>query len=104
MFRPLIAVTALTAGLIFTSFAQAQQVPAGAVCGERAKFLTHLGKNHKEAPTAMGVTASGRVLEVLTSSDGTWTILMTHPNGITCMVTAGQAWENIERVAMGPIT
>jgi hypothetical protein len=104
MFRPLVAITALATGLLLSSVALAQQVPAGAVCGERTKFLTHLGKNHKEAPTAMGVTASGRVLEVLTSSNGTWTILMTHPNGITCMVTAGQAWENVERVAMGPIT
>ena len=25
-------------------------------------------------------------------------------NGMTCMVTAGQAWENVERVAMGPVT
>lgn len=104
MFRPLIAVTALATGLLFSAVAQAQQAPAGTVCGERSKFLAHLDKNHKEAPTAMGVTASGRVLEVLTSSDGTWTIIMTHPNGMTCMVTAGQAWEDVERVAMGPVT
>ncbi|MDA1099920.1 MAG: hypothetical protein O2967_13135 [Proteobacteria bacterium] len=104
MYRPLIAITAFAAGMLVASFAQAQEVPAGAVCGERAKFLAHLGQNHKEAPTAMGVTASGRVLEVLTSADGTWTIIMTHPNGMTCMVTAGQAWENVEQVAMGPTT
>ncbi len=104
MFRPLIALTALATGLLFSSYASAQQIPSGTVCGERTKFLSHLGKNHKESPTAMGVTASGRVLEVLTSSDGTWTILITHPNGVTCMITAGQAWENVERVALGPST
>jgi hypothetical protein len=79
-----------------------QQGPAGAVCGERGKFLTHLGKNYRESPTAMGVTASGRVIEVLTSNDGTWTIIMTHPNGLTCMVATGQAWENVKQVALGP--
>ena len=104
MFRSLTAIAVFSAGLLFTAHAQAQQAPAGMVCGERSKFLAHLGKNYKEVPAAMGVTASGRVLEVLTSSDGTWTIIMTHPNGVTCLVSAGQAWENIERVAMGPTT
>ncbi len=104
MLRTAIATAALTTGLLFSTALQAQQAPMGAVCGERGKFLTHLGKNHKESPSAMGVTASGRVIEVLTSDDGTWTIIMTHPNGITCMVAAGQAWENVERVALGPTT
>ena len=104
MLRTLIATAALATGLLLSSAAQAQQAPAGAVCGERGKFLAHLGKNHQESPTAMGVTASGRVIEVLTSRDGTWTIIMTHPNGVTCMVAAGQAWEVVEQVAMGPTT
>jgi hypothetical protein len=80
------------------------QVPPAAVCGERDGFLAHLSRTHNEAPSAMGITASGRVLEVLTSANGTWTIIITHPNGITCMVTAGEAWEDLERVAEGPIT
>lgn len=103
MLRSILVIMAFLVSM-FASPLSAQQGPPGAVCGERTKFLAHLGKNHKESPTAMGVTASGRVLEVLTSSDGTWTIIMTHPNGVTCMVTAGQAWENVERVAMGPVT
>ncbi len=94
---------AALAAFLLPSVALAQ-VPPGAVCGERSKFLTHLGHNFKEVPTAMGVTASGRVLEVLTSESGTWTIIMTHPSGFTCMVTAGQAWQNLERVAAGPAT
>jgi hypothetical protein len=102
MFRTAIATITLAGSLLFSAHAQAQQVMGGAVCGERSNFLSHLGKNHQEAPSAMGVTASGRVIEVLTSSDGTWTIIMTHPNGMTCMVAAGKAWENIERIALGP--
>tara|TARA_Y100000310_G_scaffold344909_1_gene460419 strand:+ start:18295 stop:18603 length:309 start_codon:yes stop_codon:yes gene_type:complete len=77
---------------------------AQALCGERDNFLTHLGKNHKEAPAAMGVTSSGRVIEVLTSENGSWTIIVTHPNGTSCMLAAGEAWEEVERIAMGPTT
>ena len=94
---------AALAAFLMPVAAQAQVLP-GAVCGERSRFLTHLAENFNEAPSAMGVTASGRVLEVLTSKSGTWTILITHPNGITCMATAGQAWENVERLAEGPAT
>jgi hypothetical protein len=98
--------TLLAAALaaFFMSALARAQVPPTAVCGERDRFLAHLGKTHNEAPTAMGVTASGRVLEVLTSANGTWTIIITHPNGITCMITAGQAWESVERAEEGPIT
>ncbi len=102
MLRTSIAIAAMATGLLFSSASQAQQLQGGSVCGERDKFLSHLGENHKESPAAMGVTASGRVIEVLTSSDGTWTIIMTHPNGVTCMVAAGQAWENVEQLALGP--
>ena len=104
MLRTAITIATLATGLLFSSAVQAQMAPGGAVCGERGKFLSHLGQNHKESPSAMGVTASGRVIEVLTSNDGTWTSIMTHPNGVTCMVAAGQAWESIEQVALGPTT
>jgi len=91
----LTALAAFLAAFFMSGPVLAQQ--GGSVCGERDKFLNHLGENHKETPSAMGVTASGRVIEVLTSEDGTWTIIMTHPNGVTCMVAAGQAWEDVEQ-------
>ena len=84
--------------LIFIGEASSQMI-----CGERDNFLAHLSKNHDEAPTAMGVTPSGRVIEVLTSENGSWTIIITHPNGTSCMLAAGEAWEDVERVGMGPV-
>ena len=104
MLRTLNTTTAFAASLLSSSNAQAQVAPQGAVCGERGKFLTYLGKNHKESPAAMGVTASGRMIEVLTSSGDSWTIIKSHPNGVTCMGAAGQAWEDVKQVAMGPTT
>ena len=66
------------------------------VCGTRAKFLDHLAKTYKEAPTSLGVTGSGQVVEVLTSATGSWTIIATSPNGRSCVVAAGEAWERLE--------
>lgn len=101
---PRLIAAAVLAAFLIPLPAFGQMARPGAVCGERGKFLTHLGQNHKETPAAMGVTASGRVLEVLTSEDGTWTIIITHPNGVTCMVAAGQAWEAVEQTALEPNT
>ncbi len=80
----------------------AQDASAQSVCGERAKFVNQLSKNHQEAPTSIGVTNSGQMIEVLTSSNGSWTILVTSPNGVSCIVAAGEAWESVDRVALAP--
>jgi len=62
------------------------------VCGERSTFLDHLARNHGEAPVATGLVSNGSVLEVLASEKGTWTILVTRPDGLTCVVATGEAW------------
>lgn len=69
------------------------------ICAERIGILKQLDKRHKEAPQALGVTGSGQIVELLTSDRGTWTIIVTTPNGVSCLVAAGESWENIERVA-----
>ena len=75
---------------------------AQTLCGERQSFLSHLGKNYHEATTAMGLTSSGKVIEVLTSDKGTWTIIVTNPDGRSCLIAAGEEWEAVKRVAMEP--
>ncbi len=65
-------------------------------CASRAEALRNLGDKYGEAPIAMGLTNKGAVLEVLTSEDGaTWTLIITMPNGISCMVAAGRMWETM---------
>lgn len=80
----------------------ASSASAQTLCGERQNFISHLGKNHKEATTAMGLTSSGKVIEVLTSEKGSWTIIVTNPDGRSCLVAAGEEWEAVKRIAMDP--
>jgi hypothetical protein len=75
---------------------------AQVLCGKRADFLKHLDANHREAPTAMGLTSTGRVIEVLTSDTGSWTIIITGPDGKTCLVAAGEAWQTLGRTPPPP--
>jgi hypothetical protein len=43
----------------------------------------------------MGVTTGGGIVEVYALPEGSWTLVMTQPNGMSCLIAAGQAWETL---------
>ncbi len=49
---------------------------------------------------AMGLVSNGSINEVLASKDGSWTIIVTRPDGMSCVVAAGEAWEGMPELAM----
>ena len=91
------AVAALvTATGVLPAMAQQQQ-PS---CAKRADVLKHLSAKYTEAPVALGIANNGGVVEVLSSQSGaSWTIIITMPNGPTCMVAAGENWQKLPSVA-----
>ena len=66
---------------------------AHAACAYRQEVHETLSRQYQERPVALGLTDDGRLIEVLVSAAGSWTILLTAANGITCVVAAGEAWE-----------
>ena len=80
---------ALVPVLTLNSFEAAAQ----SACNPRNDVVGHLAKKYGEAPVAIGVTSKGGLVEVLTTGDGnTWTIIVSQPNGTSCMVAAGEGW------------
>ena len=93
MKHPLILFSFYTAVVLtpFPAIAQTQQ------CDQRTKVIGHLARKYQEVPVAIGVTTSGGIVEVLTTGDGsTWTIILSSPNGTSCLVAAGEGWRNLE--------
>ena len=46
---------------------------------------------------SIGMAPQGRVVEVFASLEtGTWTITITMPNGITCLMASGQSFEALD--------
>lgn len=88
-------ILATLAAMMVASTATAQTM-----CSKRSKFLDSLAQGYAESPVAMGLVSNGSVLEVLTSEKGTWTIIVTLPNGMSCVVASGEAWEEVERLAL----
>ncbi len=107
MSRIALAVSAVALAAVVTSHsasAQQQQSQQAPACVKRTELLSHLSNKFQEAPVAMGVADNGALLEVFSTTDGaTWTVALTMPNGVTCLVATGQSWENVPRMAqMGP--
>ncbi len=93
-----IAVTlAAFATLVFSTPSLAESI-----CGERSRFIGQLSERYGEQTAAVGLAAGGSVVEVLTSKVGSWTIIVTHPSGTTCVIASGQAWQAVPKLALGP--
>jgi hypothetical protein len=94
-----IACVAAAAALIAAP-ALAQTAGPGPACVKRADLLKHLEAKYHEAPAAVGIADNGALLEVFASKSGeTWTVTVTMPNGISCMVASGQQWQDVPHVA-----
>ena len=71
-------------------------VHAQSNCDVRDNLIAKLGTGYAERPVALGVASTGNVVELLISSDGTWTILVTRPNGTACVAAVGEDWQEIK--------
>ncbi|MEZ5669117.1 MAG: hypothetical protein R3F55_17075 [Alphaproteobacteria bacterium] len=89
---------AAAAAFAFAGAAVVSAAPASAqqmLCGERDGIVSTLSDSWHEERTAIGLSNTGAVYEVFSSPDGTWTILLTTPDGPTCLVGAGEHWETM---------
>ncbi len=85
---------ALTAALILLSLPAASS--AQPQCAPRAVVLERLASGFGETRQSVGLAQGSQVVEVFASEDtGSWTITVTLPNGTTCLVAAGQAFERV---------
>ncbi|QIE54673.1 hypothetical protein G5B40_03990 [Pikeienuella piscinae] len=103
MFKRTIAIA-----LVFGLAAIAPPVSAGeqraATCGERTSIVAALKKKHGESAAGVGIAGETAVVELWSSAEtGTWTILLTRPDGVTCLMAAGHAWagQSTELAALG---
>ncbi len=84
---------------------QVTDASAQNACFERGALIKHLDGKFSEAPVAAGLAANGSVLEVFTSPDGvTWTIVLTQPNGATCVMASGESWMGIPLPKKGKVS
>jgi hypothetical protein len=94
---------AVIALIVLASMGVPGAASAQQLCAEHADVVKQLDARHAEAPVAFGITANGGVIEVFSTGDGsTWTMVLTTPDGTTCMLAAGEAWETLPSLMAGP--
>ncbi|MEO1640131.1 MAG: hypothetical protein AAFU41_12905 [Pseudomonadota bacterium] len=70
-------------------------------CAAHATVVERLATRYGESRQSMGLGFDNSVIEVFASDDtGTWTITVTRPGGLTCMVAAGQSYQRMEEVVV----
>ena len=94
MTKDLLALSLGYAGLIFlTHPAHAQQQQQ---CGPRAAVVKTLAEKYAETRRSIGISANNLVMEVYAAAaTGTWTITVTTPQGLTCLVASGLGFEAV---------
>lgn len=65
-------------------------------CAPRERIVARLAEHFGETRRSIGLGANNAVVEVFASAEsGSWTITVTAPNGQTCLVASGQAFETL---------
>jgi len=91
-----LTLTVVAIGVAFCAQTATSTVANAAACGMRKDLVGYLTKRYKEHPRAIGLVSKNSVLEIMVSKKGTWSILVTMTDGRTCIVAAGQNWEDIK--------
>lgn len=83
----------------------APSVLAQMACESRDKLAELLDGRYSEKPIAAGLEAGGRLMEVFAADDGkTWTVVLTWPGGLSCVIATGIEWLRAPGKETGPDT
>ena len=77
---------------IITALFLAVSTPAFAQpsCGDHTLTVEKLQETHGEVLRSSGIDVNGNLVEVFANaSNGNWTVLVTPPDGLTCIVSSG---------------
>ncbi len=83
----------------------AATVKAQPVCMPHDEFRVELQRNFLEAPVAIAIANNGALIELYAKRDkSSWTLVMTSPGGTSCVLVAGEEWNELpireeERIA-----
>ncbi len=79
-------------------------VLAQTTCFDRERMIKTLHDGYSEKVVGQGLRNQTSLFEVFRSENGaTWTIVQTFPNGMSCVIAAGEAWLDTSEEAFAPV-
>ena len=64
-----------------------------ASCGPREAVARRLAAGYGEHPVAAGVTRGGALIELYTSAEGSFSVVLVRPDGLACLMAVGEGWQ-----------
>ncbi len=89
---------ALSFGLLSVIFIVSTAYANQTSCAKRGDVIAELNSRYGESPQSTGLMPNGHMLETFAHQQtGTWTILITTPEGTSCMIASGSAYESLKK-------
>jgi hypothetical protein len=71
-------------------------------CGPRDEVVKVLNAKYQESQRALGLINEKAMMEVYISAQGTWTMVVTNDQGLSCVIAAGESWDEMPAKVLGP--
>lgn len=98
MSKLILLVRAMTALGLLAMTPEARAEEQGSACAAHADVVRKLADRFGETRTSIGLHKDDKVVEVFSSAaTGTWTIVVTGTDGMSCLLAAGRGWEQLPR-------
>ncbi len=92
MYKRILTTLVLILGMAAIGPPEAQ---AQMACGTRDSVITKLDENYGEVRRGGGLAGPTAIFEIWASeATGSWTILKTTSNGLTCIMAVGDGWQD----------
>jgi hypothetical protein len=85
------AIAAFVTGMAFIPASSQATQPQ--LCTQHGELVAQLDEKYGEKVTASGFDGAGNFVQVFSSKNGTWTIAISVPGGLTCVIAAGDDWQ-----------
>ena len=92
----------LAAALVVAAFNAPTPVEARSLCAPRDSIVEILGKRFSEQRQAVGLASKTGLVELYVSKRGTWSMVRTNVEGVSCVIASGHAWEQAPLAALLP--
>ncbi|MEM9438788.1 MAG: hypothetical protein AAGA15_17305 [Pseudomonadota bacterium] len=91
---------ALSIGVVALILAAGPSVSQTANCAARETVIERLASRYGESRQSVGMAANQTLMEVYANAGtGSWSLLVTLPNGNTCLVASGNSYEAMAEVS-----
>ena len=95
------AVLAGVVGLTALPFVSATPAYSQMVCGSHESVDKRLRDGYSEVPAGSGLAHNGTVITLYVSDKGTFTIVLTRPNGLSCLMAVGERFSLVQPKTAG---